>query len=186
MQVKPTADTFERRRGPVPKDAGVSERMRRMPRASTKLEVALRRALHARGLRFRVHRRDLPGTPDIVLSAARLAIFVDGCFWHGCPDHGVLPKYNRDWWAEKLAKTAERDARKDEELVALGWTPIHVWEHTPVDNMVEQVVALWRERTTPTAKRPSSRPSAVTASHAAPMRRVAPPTEQFTGAPTPQ
>src|SRR4051812_16232274 len=93
----------ELRRRPIPKDAGVSERMSRMPRASTKVEVALRRSLHARGLRFRIHRRDLPGTPDIVLPGVRLAIFVDGCFWHACPDHGVVPKNNRQWWQEKLA-----------------------------------------------------------------------------------
>lgn len=120
--------------------------MSRMPRSSTKIEVALRRALHDRGLRFRIHRRDLPGTPDIVLPGALLAVFVDGCFWHACPHHGVLPKNNREWWQEKLVKNAERDARKDAELEALGWTPLHLWEHTPVEEMAETVLQLWVQR----------------------------------------
>ena len=120
--------------------------MSRMPRASTKLEVALRQALHARGLRFRIHRRDLPGTPDIVFPAARLAVFVDGCFWHACPDHGGLPKNNRDWWERKLAGNVERDARKDAELSAMGWHPLHLWEHVPIEEMAERVASVRRER----------------------------------------
>jgi DNA mismatch endonuclease (patch repair protein) len=59
----------------------------------------------------------------------------------------MVPKNNRDWWAEKLTKNAQRDARKDEELRALDWAPVHFWEHTPIDAMVDDVVALWRERT---------------------------------------
>lgn len=121
--------------------------MSRMPRSSTKPEVALRRALHARGLRFTLHRRDLPGTPDIVLSAARIAIFVDGCFWHGCVLHGTLPKNNHEWWRSKLSTNAERDTRKDAELVALGWTPLHFWEHAGVGEVVEEIIPLWRART---------------------------------------
>ncbi len=132
---------------PVPKSAMVSAQMSRMPRSSTKPELTLRRALHARGLRFRVHRRDLPGTPDIVLSRARIAVFVDGCFWHGCLQHGVVPKNNREWWQAKLATNAERDLRKDAELQSLGWLPMHFWEHTPVEEMAEAVVTAWRLRT---------------------------------------
>jgi DNA mismatch endonuclease (patch repair protein) len=131
---------------PVPKNEMVSAQMSRMPRESTKPELTLRRALHARGLRFRLHRRDLPGTPDIVFPRQRLAVFVDGCFWHACPDHGVVPKNNREWWQEKLAKTCERDARKDAELEALGWTPVHLWEHTSVEEMADAVVELWAQR----------------------------------------
>jgi DNA mismatch endonuclease (patch repair protein) len=129
---------------PVPKSAGVSAQMSRMPRSSTKPELMLRRALHARGLRFRLHRRDLPGTPDIVLPRARLAVFVDGCFWHACGEHGTLPKNNREWWAAKLARNVERDREKDEALRTLDWLPLHVWEHTPVEEMVELVVNTWR------------------------------------------
>src|SRR5262245_42382431 len=108
--------------------------MRRMPRASTGPELALRRALHAAGLRFRVNRRDLPGTPDIVLSRAKMALFLDGCFWHSCPQHGVLPKNNREWWRRKLDVNRERDRRQDAALVELGWLPVHIWEHQPVED----------------------------------------------------
>ncbi len=136
-----------RREPPTPKSAMVSEQMSRMPRAATGPELALRRGLHAAGLRFRVNQRDLPGTPDLVLSRAKVAVFVDGCFWHGCPEHGVLPKNNRDWWSMKLTANAERDRRKDDALAALGWLPVHFWEHTPVVVMVDETVKLWRART---------------------------------------
>lgn len=125
----------------------VSAQMARMPRSSTKPEVELRRELHARGVRFRIQGRGLPGTPDVLLSRARVAVFIDGCFWHGCGDHGVLPKNNREWWAAKLAKNAERDRRKDHELVELGWLPMHFWEHTPVWQIADDIVKVWRQRT---------------------------------------
>src|SRR5207237_249011 len=121
---------------PVPKDANVSAQMSRMPRSSTKPELLVRRALHAAGLRFTVNRRDLPGTPDIVFTRARLAVFVDGCFWHGCGEHGVIPKNNREWWTAKLERNAERDLEKDAALEVLGWMPVHLWEHVPVQDMV--------------------------------------------------
>jgi DNA mismatch endonuclease (patch repair protein) len=152
-QIDPTDDRVTRfapRRAagrPVPKNALVSAQMRRTLRSSTKPEVALRRELHARGLRFRLHRRDLPRTPDIVLSRARIAVFVDGCFWHGCPDHGVMPKNNREWWRTKFETNSQRDRRKDTELRELGWFPIHLWEHTTVQDMADLVVAEWRNRT---------------------------------------
>ncbi len=81
-----------------------------------------------------------------MLPGARLAVFVDGCFWHACPYHGVLPKNNREWWQEKLAKNSERDARKDAELEAMGWTPVRLWEHMSVDQMADTVAELWAER----------------------------------------
>lgn len=129
-------------RRPTPLDAGVSERMSRMPRRDTGPELALRRALHARGLRFRVHPA-LPGRPDIVFTRVRLAIFVDGCFWHGCPEHGTMPKNNSDWWRAKLAANAERDRRKDAELAALGWTVMHVWEHEAAPEVADAVHTVW-------------------------------------------
>lgn len=132
---------------PPPKSAVVSAQMSRMPRSSTGPEVRLRRELHARGLRFRAQGRGLPGTPDVVFSKARVAVFIDGCFWHGCPEHCVLPKNNGDWWAAKLAGNTERDRRKDRELVELGWLPLHFWEHAPVSEIAHQIVAVWRQRT---------------------------------------
>ena len=121
--------------------------MSRMPRASTGPELKVRRLLHHRGVRFRVHVRGLPGTPDIVFSRARLAVFIDGCFWHACPEHGVRPKSNADWWAQKLEANRERDGRKDVELVELGWQPVHFWEHETPSEIADQIIVLWRQRT---------------------------------------
>lgn len=121
--------------------------MSRMPRESTGPERTIRRLLHASGLRFHVNRRDLPGTPDVALSRARIAIFLDGCFWHGCPEHGVVPKSNREWWLEKLRANRERDERKDQELRDTGWLPVHIWEHEDSAEAADRIVDLWRRRT---------------------------------------
>jgi DNA mismatch endonuclease (patch repair protein) len=105
-------------------------------------ERRLRSALHRRGLRFRLHQRVAPGlriTPDIVFPRARVVVFVDGCFWHRCPQHGLLPKANREWWADKLAANVARDRRADVELGALGWTVIRVWEHEDSEAAAERV-----------------------------------------------
>ncbi len=124
---------------PAPSSAAVSAQMKRMGRQDTAPELALRRALTARGLRYRLHRRDFPGTPDIAFISARVAVFVDGCFWHGCSDHGVLPTANREWWQSKLTANRERDARKDRALIEAGWLPIHVWEHEDPDAVAEEL-----------------------------------------------
>jgi DNA mismatch endonuclease (patch repair protein) len=95
-------------------------------------EVALRKALHAAGARFRLQRRLAKGcTPDIVLPSRRLAVFVDGCFWHGCPEHGRTKPWtgpNAELWADKMRRNAERDARSSALAADLGWTPVRVWE----------------------------------------------------------
>ncbi len=120
--------------------------MKRMPRKDTGPEILVRRALHRLGLRYRVNYRGLPGTPDIAFTRARIALFVDGCFWHMCPEHGVLPKANREWWSDKLLANVERDRRKDDELAAMGWLPVHIWEHDDPDAGAEWVADLWRQR----------------------------------------
>lgn len=91
-------------------------------------ELRLRRALHANGLRYRLHAK-LPGKPDLVFPRARLAVLVDGCFWHGCPLHATYPKTRAEWWAAKLARNRERDAEVNAQLAALGWNVLRVWEH---------------------------------------------------------
>lgn len=120
--------------------------MKRMGRANTAPELALRKALTALGLRYRLHRRDLPGTPDIAFMGARVAVFVDGCFWHACPAHGVMPKANREWWQEKLHANRARDTLKDQALIDAGWRPVHVWEHEDPDTVAEQLAALVESR----------------------------------------
>lgn len=97
---------------------------------NTKPETAIRRLLHGRGFRFRLHRKDLPGKPDLVLPKYRTVIFVDGCFWHqhlGCRK-SVLPKTNADFWQRKLASNVARDKLMVEQLQAQGWKVIRIWE----------------------------------------------------------
>jgi DNA mismatch endonuclease (patch repair protein) len=117
-----------------------------MPRESTGPELAIRRELHRCGLRFTLQRRDLPGTPDIAFTRAKVAVFVDGCFWHGCPDHSSVPKTNTEWWVAKFAANIERDHRKDGELIELGWYPVHVWEHEPAAEAASRIKEVWAER----------------------------------------
>ena len=105
-----------------------SETMRRVKSRDTSCEFALRRALHARGLRYSLRRR-LPGSPDIVFTRARVAVFVDGCFWHGCPQHCRRPTGNAAYWRAKIARNMERDRRVAAELETLGWRVVRVWEH---------------------------------------------------------
>lgn len=121
--------------------------MQRQASRDTGPEMALRRALHALGLRYRLHHPGLPGRPDVALPAARLAVFVDGCFWHSCPEHGRTPRNNGGWWAAKLAANVERDRRKDAALAAAGWLPVHVWEHEEPGAAARRIAALWRRRT---------------------------------------
>jgi DNA mismatch endonuclease Vsr len=95
-------------------------------------ELCVRRLLHRMGFRFRLHRRDLPGTPDIVLAGRRKIIEVRGCFWHRHPDpacrNAVLPKVRADWWAAKLARNVTRDERNLAALSAAGWSVLVLWE----------------------------------------------------------
>jgi DNA mismatch endonuclease (patch repair protein) len=106
-------------------------------------ERALRAALHARGRRYRVnHRMVIAGVavrPDIVFTRQRLAVFVDGCFWHGCPSHMSWPKSNRDFWKAKIDKNRERDREQDRLLRTAGWTVIRVWEHEDVENALARI-----------------------------------------------
>ncbi|MEY9419408.1 DNA mismatch endonuclease (patch repair protein) [Bradyrhizobium japonicum] len=103
--------------------------MSRVRAKNTKPETTLRSALHLRGLRFRIHRKDLPGSPDIVFPRHKIAIFIDGCFWHGCPKHGVRPSTNRKFWVDKIEANRKRDKRASRELRKLGWKVIRIWEH---------------------------------------------------------
>jgi DNA mismatch endonuclease, patch repair protein len=113
---------------------GVPEARRAIMRANTakdtKPELAVRRMLHAMGYRFRLHRRDLPGSPDIVLPGRRKVVQVHGCFWHqhpGCP-RAKLPATREDYWLPKLARNRERDEQTEQKLRALGWRVATVWE----------------------------------------------------------
>lgn len=128
---------------PVPSSAAVSARMSRHPRRDTGPELALRRLLHAAGYRYRVS-YPVPGMPrrsiDIAFTGAKVAVFVDGCFWHGCPDHGQVPKANDVWWAEKLKRNRTRDIETTQHLQDRGWDVVRIWEHTTVETAVATTV----------------------------------------------
>ncbi|MGP8159861.1 MAG: very short patch repair endonuclease [Candidatus Dormibacteria bacterium] len=110
--------------------------------SNTSPEVRLRSALHRSGLRFFKHRRPDPQVScrvDIVFPRARLAVFLDGCFWHACPDHGTRPAVHAEWWDSKLARNRDRDRRNDAELIGAGWRVLRVWEHEEIDSAVSRI-----------------------------------------------
>ncbi len=120
--------------------------MRAIRRTDTKPELALRRALHRLGYRFRKdYRLDLAAgkrvRPDIAFTARKVAVFVDGCLWHACPDHGSKPSVNQGYWAPKLLRNVERDRAADSALELAGWQVVRLWEHVPIDAAVAAVVA---------------------------------------------
>lgn len=106
-----------------------SQQMSRIKGRDTAPELALRRELHHRGLRFRVQRRTEGSRPDVVFVSRRVAVFVDGCFWHGCPEHYIAPKSRQEFWKSKLRDNRRRDRQQDEVLTDAGWRVIRVWEH---------------------------------------------------------
>ena len=130
---------------PHPLTPGRSKNMQGNRRTDTKPELALRSALHAMGYRYRKDfRMDLPlrrVRPDIAFTKRKVAVFVDGCFWHACPEHGGQPKNNEWYWSPKLAKNVERDRAADAALTQAGWTVIRLWEHVPITEAVSAVVA---------------------------------------------
>lgn len=115
-----------------PSSPAVSARMSRQASRDTAPEVAVRKLLHASGYRYRLNER-VPHmsrrTIDIAFTRAKVAVFLDGCFWHGCPEHATQPKSNAEWWRQKLDRNMARDAETTAHLVAEGWTVLRFWEH---------------------------------------------------------
>lgn len=114
-----------------PIDDATRRRLERQQQRDTKPELLLRSALWRRGLRYRVDHRVVGRRRrvDIAFTRAKVAVFVDGCFWHRCPQHGSMPKNNADWWKTKLATNVERDRATDRELEEAGWLVLRFWEH---------------------------------------------------------
>jgi DNA mismatch endonuclease (patch repair protein) len=104
--------------------------MRKVPGKNSSAEMKVRRLLTAMGLRYRLHRKDLPGSPDVALPGRKTAVFVHGCFWHGhdCKRGARAPKANADYWTAKIARNRARDAAALRALAAMGWRPVVVWE----------------------------------------------------------
>ncbi|MEU9296276.1 very short patch repair endonuclease [Streptomyces sp. NPDC048266] len=110
----------------------------------TKPEQLVRRLLHAQGLRYRVAAKPLPElrrTADIVFRPAKIAVFIDGCYWHGCPDHYVAPKTNPGYWSDKVARNMARDRDTDQRLEEAGWTVLRFWEHEAPEECVVRIAA---------------------------------------------
>lgn len=126
-----------------------SRRMSGQASKDTRIELRLRQLLHGRGLRYRVHVRPVPRlrrVADVVFSRSQVAVFVDGCFWHGCPVHGTWPKRNAAFWREKIRGNVQRDRATDQTLAEAGWLPVRVWEHENLDAAAERIEALVRGR----------------------------------------
>ncbi|MDF2830664.1 MAG: vsr [Mycobacterium sp.] len=115
----------------------------------TKPELALRSAVHALGLRYRVDARPLKALrrrADLVFPRAKVAVFLDGCFWHGCPVHHTVAAANASFWAEKVSTNRARDSDTDAKLAEAGWVSVRVWEHEDPLEAAERVRAVVRER----------------------------------------
>lgn len=128
---------------PAPAQEWVRRRMSDQRTSDTKPELELRKALHRLGLRYRVG-FPVPGLPrrsiDIAFTKLRVAVMVDGCFWHGCPLHSVPPKHNAEWWATKLAGNRERDVQTNQALAEAGWTVLRFWEHESIETAVAEIL----------------------------------------------
>ncbi|WP_282572169.1 very short patch repair endonuclease [Roseomonas acroporae] len=130
-----------------PSSHEASVRMARVRQKGTNAELSLRKELHARGLRYRLQ-VPLLSKPrrvaDIVFPGARVAIFVDGCFWHGCPEHASWPKSNAQFWREKIETNRARDADTDRRLQALGWRVVRIWAHESAGEAAQRIADLVR------------------------------------------
>ncbi|TWH52641.1 T/G mismatch-specific endonuclease [Rhodococcus rhodochrous J38] len=139
----PVSDGCEATAGEYVTSPGRSRIMRAIRRTDTKPEVRLRSALHALGFRYR---KDFPIRldgkllrPDIVFTRRKIAVFVDGCFWHSCPEHGRTPGVNENYWSPKLRRNAERDREQTRLLETAGWQVLRIWEHVPTSDALALV-----------------------------------------------
>lgn len=133
----------------VPSSLAVSARMSRQASRDTGPEKAVRALLHAAGYRYNVN-LSVPGmrrrTMDVGFPRLRIAVFIDGCFWHGCPEHATRPKANASWWRQKLDRNMARDAETSEHLAAQGWTVLRFWEHEPPSEVADRIASAVRSR----------------------------------------
>ena len=130
---------------PWASSAAVRNVMRANRRRDTRPELAVRQRLHALGLRYRVASRPLPDrrwTADVVFTRARVAVFIDGCYWHGCPEHFSPPRTNASYWGPKIARNKARDAQVDAALDAAGWIVVRAWEHEPASDVADRVASV--------------------------------------------
>lgn len=135
---------------PEPTSTAATKIGRANRRTDTKPEIAIRSALHRRGLRFRkdglIRGEGAKARVDICFTRARVAVFIDGCFWHSCPDHCTAPKSNLDYWVPKLRANVERDLRVNDAFARAGWVVVRIWEHEPVEEAADRIEAIVRPR----------------------------------------
>ncbi|WP_348626888.1 very short patch repair endonuclease [Rhizobium leguminosarum] len=133
----------------TPASPEVGLRLAKVRQRGTTAELKLRKALHAKGLRYSLH-VPLLSKPrrvaDVSFPKTRVAVFVDGCFWHGCPIHGSWPKNNADFWREKIEANRARDADTDQRLANIGWTVVRVWEHENAQEAADRIADIVRSR----------------------------------------
>ncbi len=143
------------RMSPTASTPAVAARMSRQASRDTAQELAVRRLLHGSSLRYRVH-VPVPGMPrrtmDIAFGGLRIAVFLDGCFWHGCPQHATSPRANAEWWSTKLDRNLVRDRETTEHLATAGWTVLRFWEHEASEDVARRIADQVR------AKRSAKRP----------------------------
>ncbi|MBK8979624.1 MAG: very short patch repair endonuclease [Planctomycetes bacterium] len=138
-----------------------SEQMARIKGRNTAPELLLRRLLWRRGVRYRLHYRTSAGRPDLAFVGARIAVFIDGCFWHGCPEHYVPPRSSTEFWSTKLRGNVERDQRQTARLEAEGWTVLRFWEHEVFEEPERVALEIHGVVTTGELRRPTAQPRVV-------------------------
>jgi len=133
----------------TPPDAATKRRMRRVRQADTAAELAIRRILFARGLRYRKDHKPVSGLrtkADLAFLGPRVAVYIDGCFWHGCPEHATWPKNNEAFWRHKIEANIARDRRIDVALEGEGWSVVRVWEHESPESAADRIERVVRGR----------------------------------------
>ncbi|MGW9366301.1 very short patch repair endonuclease [Streptomyces albidoflavus] len=146
---RPRTASAQRRRAPVSRVLQWNGRVRSSGQKSNgphgaSPEMAIRRLVHAQGLRYRVSSRPLPAlrrTADLVFRPVKVAVFIDGCYWHGCPEHYVPPRTNSGYWSDKVLRNITRDRDTDSALREAGWTVPRFWDHEPPDACALQIAA---------------------------------------------
>jgi DNA mismatch endonuclease (patch repair protein) len=141
---------------PAASSLAVRRRMQATAQRDNSFERQVRSELHKQGLRFRIHYRVSAlhaRSIDIALVGSKTAIFVDGCFWHGCPKHATFPKSNRDWWLQKIRANKKRDLDTNARLKSAGWKVLRFWEHDPPHELSRIILRQFRKRKLKTARK---------------------------------
>jgi len=139
----------QKRKGPVPSSEEARKRMENQPQRDTHPEKKIRTILHQMGLRYRIDYRPIPGIrckADFAFIRPKVAVFVDGCFWHGCPEHGTWPKANASFWRDKIETNRRRDDDTNRRLEENGWLPIRIWEHDDPEKAAKKIAKHIRTR----------------------------------------